>query len=107
MPTSRLQRPLDAHAAAVGARRRQPHQAHRVRGALRARVRRCCSRSRWSPCPGRSIGLVFADSGIGLLVRYALTVAGAVALLLVLGSLASAVQLANAEDWVQEPLQRP
>ncbi len=51
--------------------------------------------------PGALIGLVFATPGSAYWPGYALTVAGAVAFLLALGSLLSAVQLANAEDWVR------
>jgi Zn-dependent protease with chaperone function len=51
--------------------------------------------------PGALIGLVLATPGSGYWLNYALTVAGAVVFLLALGSIASAVQLANAEDWVK------
>jgi Zn-dependent protease with chaperone function len=51
--------------------------------------------------PGALIGMVLATPGSGYWSTYALTVAGAVAVLLALGSLASAIQLANAEDWVK------
>jgi Zn-dependent protease with chaperone function len=51
--------------------------------------------------PGALIGLVLATPGSGYWLNYALTVAGAVVVLLALGSLASAIQLANAEDWVK------
>jgi Zn-dependent protease with chaperone function len=51
--------------------------------------------------PGALIGMVLATPGSGYWPRYALTVAGAVVVLLALGSLASAIQLANAEDWVK------
>jgi Zn-dependent protease with chaperone function len=51
--------------------------------------------------PGALIGLVLATPGSGYWPGYALTVAGAVAFLLALGSLLSAVQLSNAEDWVR------
>ena len=51
--------------------------------------------------PGALIGMVLATPGSGYWSSYALTVAGAVVALLALGSLASAIQLANAEDWVK------
>jgi Zn-dependent protease with chaperone function len=51
--------------------------------------------------PGVLIGAVFADPGSGYWQWYAISVAGAVVLLLAAGSLASAVQLANAESWVR------
>lgn len=51
--------------------------------------------------PGALIGFAFATPGSSYWSSYALTVAGAVAFLLLLGSVASAVQLANAEDWVK------
>ncbi len=51
--------------------------------------------------PGALIGAVIATPGSGYWSTYALSVAGAVIVLLALGSLASAIQLANAEDWVK------
>ena len=51
--------------------------------------------------PGALFGLVLATPESGYWVSYALTVAGAIVVLLVLGSLVAAIQLANAEDWVR------
>ena len=51
--------------------------------------------------PGALIGLVLATPGSGYWTIYALTVAGAVLVLLLVGSLIAAIQLANAEDWVK------
>jgi len=48
--------------------------------------------------PGALIGLVFGSGEYW--PRYGVAVAGSVVVLLALGSLASAVQLANAEEWV-------
>jgi Zn-dependent protease with chaperone function len=50
--------------------------------------------------PGALLGMVWASPGSGYWATYALSVAGAVVLLLAIGSLLSAIQLANAEDWV-------
>jgi Zn-dependent protease with chaperone function len=51
--------------------------------------------------PGALIGLVMAQPGDLYWVTYAWVVAGAAVLLLVVGAVLSAVQLANAEDWVR------
>jgi Zn-dependent protease with chaperone function len=51
--------------------------------------------------PGALMGLVLATPGSDYWSTYAFSVAGAVAVLLLLGSLAAAIQLANAEDWVK------
>lgn len=56
--------------------------------------------------PGALIGLVVATPGSGYWPGYGLAVAGTVVALLALGSLLSAIQLANARGLGQEPLQR-
>lgn len=51
--------------------------------------------------PGALIGAVYADAVDNYWWTYGLVVVGAVVVLLTLGSIMSAVQLANAEDWVK------
>jgi Zn-dependent protease with chaperone function len=51
--------------------------------------------------PGALIGFAFATPGSGYWSTYAFSVVGAVVVLLAVGSLAAAIQLANAEDWVK------